>query len=52
MENKEITITLKAAEWNYVLSAIATRPYAECVKLIEEINKQAEAQLQEAPVQE
>lgn len=45
MEDKKVSITLSLGEWNYVLSAIAQRPYAEVVKLVGDIKEQANAQL-------
>lgn len=48
MENQKVSITLTLGEWNYVLSAIAARPYGEVVKLISDIKEQADAQLKPA----
>lgn len=44
MENADVTIVLKASEWNIVLNAMAQRPYAEVVNLIEKIKAQGEPQ--------
>lgn len=56
MEEKVVTISLKLAEWNVVLNALAGRPYAEVAGLIPAIQRQAQAQLEpaqpEAPPQE
>lgn len=45
MENPEVTIVLKANEWNVVLNAMAQRPYAEVENLIKSIKSQGEPQI-------
>jgi hypothetical protein len=45
MDNPEISITLKANEWNVVLHALSKRPYDEVVSLISDIKSQGEAQI-------
>lgn len=45
METKVISIELPVAAWNVVMSALADRPYAQVVGLIEDIKRQAESKL-------
>ena len=44
MENKEISITMKTDVWNFVLNALAGRPYAEVAQVIAEMARQIEGQ--------
>ena len=48
MENQKITIELTVQQWNVVMGAVGSRPYAEVAGLIEEMKSQANVQLQAA----
>ena len=48
MENTKVTVTLTVQEWNVVLNAIGTRPFAEVHALITEINNQAIPQIKKS----
>lgn len=57
MEDKEISITLTAAQWNAVLAVLAQGPFNQVADIIAGIKTQGEAALragmsQEEPVQE
>lgn len=41
-KNSEITITLRAEEWNQLLNLIAEGPYKTAAPLIQRITQQAE----------
>lgn len=45
MDDQEISITLKVAEWNVVMSALVGRPYGEVSQLIPKIQQQASSQV-------
>lgn len=45
MEDREVSITLKIAQWNVVMQALGNMPFAQVASLIEEIKKQADSQL-------
>lgn len=45
MDEKEVTITLKVAQWNVVMQGLGNMPFAQVSSLIEEIKKQADSQL-------
>jgi hypothetical protein len=45
MEDKVITIELKASQWNAVLSALGNGPYVQVAEIIAAIKSQGEAAL-------
>lgn len=45
MDEKEVTITLKVAQWNVVMQGLGALPFAQVVSLVEEIKRQADSQL-------
>jgi len=49
---KKITLEFTEEQINYILNAVAQRPYSECHALLAEIQKQASTQVQETQVEE
>jgi len=43
MLNGKITMELSVEEWNTVINALAQRPYAEVVSIINQLKKQGDA---------
>lgn len=45
MENKNVVVTLPVPDWNIILAALGTRPYADVAAIIEAIKMQAAQQI-------
>jgi len=52
MEDKVITIELKASQWNAVLAALGNGPYVQVAEIIAAIKSQGEAALVPAKTEE
>ena len=52
MEDKVITIELKASQWNAVLAALGNGPYVQVAEIIAAIKSQGEAALAPASTEE
>ena len=49
---KQFKITLTEEEINYVINVIASRPFNECHEILDNIQSQANTQLQEKELKE
>lgn len=47
-DNTPIKVELPLGAWNYILGALADRPYKETVNIINVMNQQAQPQLEAA----
>jgi len=52
MTNPTITLNLTLQTTELILNALAAMPYGQVAKVIEDISKQAQEQIQPAPTQE
>ena len=45
-DDQRLTVSLTRSEWIAIIGSLAARPYAEVASLVEEISRQAGAQLE------
>jgi hypothetical protein len=45
MQNEKISVSLTVEQWNLVLNALGTRPFAEVNEIVYSVKRQAEEQI-------